>query len=294
MHAGEVATSVALARRLVARQFPRWAGLPLAPVPSAGTDNAIYRLGDALAVRLPRIDWAIGQAEKEQRWLPRLSPWLPLRLPEVVALGAPDLGYPWPWAVYRWLEGENATAAGVDQPLAAVDMAHFLRALQRIDPTGGPLAVDHGLRGAPLAGRDAAVRQALAALADEIDTAAATAVWEEALRAAVWDGAPVWFHGDLLPGNVLVSGGRPSAVIDWSGAGVGDPACDLLIAWSLFSGQSRAAFRAALGVDEATWARGRGQALAQAAIFIPYYRHTNPVGVASARRALAAVLAGDP
>lgn len=287
MHDGEVETSAALVRRLLMRQFPRWAGLPIAAVPSAGTDHAIYRLGADLSVRLPRIDWAVGQAAKERQWLPRFAPFLPLRLPEALAQGEPDEGYPWPWAIYRWLEGENATTAAVDQPAAAGEMARFLTALQQIDPTGGPPAGGHGLRGAPLAGRDAAVRQAIAALEGTIDTAAATAVWEEALRAAEWDRAPVWFHGDLLSGNVLVRDGRLSAVIDWGGAGVGDPACDLMIAWSLFSG----AGRAALGVDDATWARGRGQALAQAVIFIPYYVHTNPVGVASARRALSALLA---
>ena len=292
MHQDEVDTSAALVGRLLAEQFPQWADLPITPVPSAGTDNALYRLGDALAVRLPRIHWAVGQVDKEATWLPRLGPALPLAVPAVLAHGAPGAGYPYPWAVYRWLGGANAAEAPpADMSQAALDLAHFLLALQRLDTTGGPAALDHGLRGAPLAGRDADTRQAIAALGDTMDAAAATAVWEEALRAREWHRPPVWFHGDLLPGNLLVADGRLSAVIDWNGLGVGDPACDLVIAWALFAGESRAAFRAALGVDDATWARGRGHALSQALIFIPYYRHTNPLGVAYHRRTLAAVLA---
>jgi aminoglycoside phosphotransferase (APT) family kinase protein len=206
--------------------------------------------------------------------------------------GEPGAGYPYPWSVYRWLDGHNAAQEPpADLNQAGVELAQFLLALQSIDPTGGPPAAEHGLRGAPLSGRDAATRQAIDNLEDMIDAGAATAVWEAALRAGEWRHLPVWFHGDLLPGNLLVSGGRLSAVIDWGGLGVGDPACDLVIAWALFSGASRAAFRAALGVDDATWVRGRGHALSQALIFIPYYRHTNPLGVAYHRRTLDAVLA---
>ncbi|MBK7218788.1 MAG: aminoglycoside phosphotransferase family protein [Candidatus Promineofilum sp.] len=292
MHLDEVDTSAALVGRLLAEQFPQWANLPITPVPSAGTDNALYRLGDDLAVRLPRIHWAVGQAAKEDHWLPRLAPALPLAVPTVLAHGAPGAGYPYPWAVYRWLGGANAAEQPpADMRRAALDLARFLLALQRLDTSGGPAAIDHGLRGAPLAGRDAATRQAIAALDGAIDANAATAVWEEALRAGEWDRPPRWFHGDLLPGNLLVAGGRLSAVIDWNGLGVGDPACDLVIAWALFAGESRAAFRVALGVDDAMWARGRGHALSQALIFIPYYRHTNPLGVAYHRRTLDAVLA---
>lgn len=292
MHADEVATDVTLVRRLLAKQLPQWADLPLAPVPSAGTDNALYRLGDDLAVRLPRIHWAVGQVDKEREWLPRLAPALPLAVPTLLARGVPGAGYPYPWAVYRWLDGQNAAQSPpADMSRAAVELAHFLLALQAIDTRDGPLAAEHGLRGVPLAGRDAATRQAIADLRGMIDSHAATAVWEDALRAAEWQRPPVWFHGDMLPGNLLVADGRLRAVIDWGGLGVGDPAPDLMIAWSLFAGDSRAAFRAALGIDDATWARGRGHALSQAAIFIPYYLDTNPEGVANARRAFDNVLA---
>jgi aminoglycoside phosphotransferase (APT) family kinase protein len=291
MHADEVHTDASLVAQLLAEQFPQWADLPIAPVPSAGTDNALYRLGDELAVRLPRIHWAVAQVDKEREWLPRLGPLLPLRVPSILVRGEPGAGYPYPWSVYRWLDGHSALhEQPPDLRQAATDLARFILALQHIDTAGGPPAAAHNLRGAPLAQRDAATREAIASLHRLIDVDAATAVWEDALRAAECDGPPAWFHGDLLPGNLLLTGGRLSAVIDWSGLGVGDPACDLMSAWALFSGDSRDVFRAALEVDDATWARGRGQALSQAVIFIPYYWRTNPVGVAGARRALDAVL----
>jgi aminoglycoside phosphotransferase (APT) family kinase protein len=291
MHENEVQTDTQLVGRLLAAQFPQWASLPLAPVPSAGTDNALYRLGSDMVVRLPRIDWAAGQAEKEGRWLPRLAPHLPLTIPELLAMGKPDAGYPWPWSVYRWLPGENATLARLNDPgQAAVQMARFITTLWQVDATDGPPAAEHNLRGAPLALRDEPTRKSIAALEGVIDTGRATAVWDAALEAPDWEREPVWFHGDLLSGNVLVEQGRLSAVIDFGGLAVGDPACDLMIAWSLFSGASREVFRVETAVDEATWLRGRGCALSQAVIFIPYYWHTNATGVKNARRMIAELL----
>lgn len=292
MHADEVNTDGTLVRRLLVAQFPQWAGLSIEPVPSAGTDNAIYRLGEGMVVRLPRIHWAVSQVEKEHHWLPRLAPHLPLALPVPLAMGAPGEGYPYHWSIYKWFSGESATFDRLADPCqAAIHVAQFITALQRIDTAGGPLATDPNSRGVPLARRDAFTRQAIAALDGIIDADAALAAWEAALQAPEWGRAPVWFHGDLLPGNLLVEGGRISAVIDFSGLGVGDPACDLMIAWALFSGKSREVFRKALAVDGAAWARGRGHALSQALIFIPYYLETNPVGVHNARRTLAEVLA---
>jgi aminoglycoside phosphotransferase (APT) family kinase protein len=288
MHADEVDTDASLVRRLLKGQFPQWADLPIQRIESAGTDNAIYRLGDDMAVRLPRIHWAIEQVDKEHRWLPRIAPLLPLAIPDPLAKGAPGEGYPWDWSIQRWLEGENATVeAPADLRQAATGLAKFIIALQRIDPTGGPPAG----RGVPLVLRDAAMRAAIAEVRGLLDADAVTAAWEAALEAPEWDRPPVWVHGDLLPGNLLVERGRLSAVIDFGGLGVGDPACDLMIAWSLFSGESREVFRAALGVDNATWVRGRGHALSQAIIFIPYYLDTNPAGVRIARRVVDEVLA---
>ena len=292
MHADEVATDAALVRRLLAAQLPHWAELPIEPVPSAGTDHALYRLGDEMVVRLPRRPSATAQVDKEQRWLPRLAPLLPLAIPLPLAQGEPGAGYPWRWSVYRWLAGENATRECLaDLGRAATDLAQFVGALQRIDPSEGPRpGTDNFWRGAPLATLDARTRGAMEALAGSIDGDAAKAAWEAALETPAWPLAPVWTHGDLQAGNLLAVGGRLSAVIDFGCLAVGDPACDLIVAWGFFSGESREVFRATLGVDDATWARGRGWALYAALINLPYYRDTNPALVRSSRRMLDAVL----
>jgi len=291
MHENEIETDESLVQRLLSAQFPQWADLPIVPVPSAGTDNALYRLGDDLAVRLPRIDWAIGQVEKEHKWMPKLAPSLPLAIPIPLEKGQPGEGYPWEWSIYKWHQGKNATLDQIADPIqAAVDLAEFILALQEIDTTSGPDAIEHKLRGVPLVMRDIDTRDAIASMNGMIDFETAIAVWKTALEAPAWDRSPVWFHGDLLPGNLLFENGHLSAVIDFGGLGVGDPACDLMIAWGLFSGESREIFRSVLAVDDATWARGRGQALSQAVIFIPYYLNTNPVGVDNARRMIDEVL----
>jgi aminoglycoside phosphotransferase (APT) family kinase protein len=247
----------ALVGRLVETQFPHWAGLPLRLVEPGGSDHVIHRLGDELAVRLPRHAGAIGQAEKEHRWLPRLAAHLPLAVPEPVAVGRPGFGYPWPWAVCRWLDGDVATVAALAASReTAVALAGFLTALQRF-----PLRDAPGGDGRGLADRDGATRTAIARVAGVFDAAALTSLWGAALSAPGWDRPPVWFHGDFHTGNILTVNGRVSAVIDFGGLGVGDPARDLIIAYTLMWGPSRAVFRAALGVDDATWARGRGWAL---------------------------------
>jgi aminoglycoside phosphotransferase (APT) family kinase protein len=288
MHADEVATDVPLVRRLLAAQFPQWAALPIARVPSSGTDNALYRLGDDMVVRLPRIDWAAGGVDKDFRWTPVLARLLPVEIPVPLAKGRPGQGYPWEWGVYPWLEGENPTVDRIADPDAlAREVARFVEALHRIDPAGGPPAG----RGVPLAMRDEPTRTALAALRGTIDTDAATAAWDAALRTPAWPGPSVWVHGDLSPGNLLLQGGRLTAVIDFAGVGVGDPACDLIVAWNLLPADARPVFRAELGVDDATWARGRGWALSVALIQLPYYKETNPVLAANARHVIREVLA---
>lgn len=291
MHPDEVETDAVLVRRLLTAQFPRWASLPVARVESYGTDNALYRLGDELVVRLPRIGWAARQVEKDWRWLPQLAPHLPLLIPVPLAVGEAAEGYPWRWGVYPWIEGDEAAPSRLRSlSEAAVDLADFVLALQRIDASevseGEP---NH--RGTALAPRDARAREAITALTGEVDARAVTAAWESALAAPAWSRPPVWFHGDLGSGNLLVREGRLSAVIDFGLLNVGDPACDLIVAWELFDEESREVYRAALGVDEATWLRGRGWALLTALQAIPYYRDTNPVIVASAWRRIHAVVA---
>ena len=293
MHVDEVDTNVSLVVRLLTTQFPQWANLPIELVHSAGTDNALYRLGDDMVARLPRSPRATEQVDKEQKWLPRLAPLLPLNIPVPLAKGKPGEGYPWHWSVYRWLEGEDATTEPIADPRqAATDLAQFIAALQQIEATGGPPPGPHNFyRGVPLAMRDQQTRAAIAALHDVLDTDEVTAAWDAAIEVPAWDGAPVWLHGDLQPGNLLVQQGRLSAVIDFGGLGVGDPACDVMAAWLLLSAENRAVFRAALQVDDATWARGRGWALSFGLIALPYYQTTNPVLAGIGRRAIDEALA---
>ncbi len=265
--ADEVDIDMSLLSRLIVAQFPQWAGLPIRPVELSGWDNRTFHLGDHMTVRLPSAARYAQQVEKEYQWLPRLAPHLPLAIPVPLAMGIPAAGYPWNWSVYRWLEGENTTLERVvDLREFATTLAQFLTALQKIEAIGGPPPGQRNFfRGGPLATYDGEVRQAAAVLDDKIDTGAVIAVWEAAL-AATWRGSPVWFHGDVSAGNLLVKDGRLSAVIDFGCFGVGDPACDLSVAWTLFEGESREAFRAALHVDEATWARGCGWTLWKALI----------------------------
>jgi aminoglycoside phosphotransferase (APT) family kinase protein len=286
LHADEVDVDEQLVRSLLTDQFPEWAHLPLRRTASTGTDNAIYRLGDRMGVRVPRIHWAVHQIDMEYRWLGRLAPRLPVAVPEPLAKGAPGNDYPYPWLVYGWLEGEDALEAEVvEWNQLARDVAGFVVALEQIDPTDGPPARS---RGGPLAPHDKdarrAIRQLDAALVDR-----AMAIWEEALLAGPWTAPPVWVHGDLYPGNVVVSEGRLRGVIDWSGAGVGDPACDAMFAWSL-PPDARAEYLTALEIDDATRARARAWVVEQAAMFIPYYAETIPLGVEAAKRRLDAVL----
>jgi aminoglycoside phosphotransferase (APT) family kinase protein len=280
-----------LVARLVAEQFPRWAGLPIVPVPESGWDNRTFRLGDRLTARLPTAEWYVAAVEKEHTWLPRLAPRLPLPIPAPVALGSPGAGYPWPWSVRRWIDGRPAAVGRIAEPVAfARDLAGFLVALWGVDAACGPAAGAHSFhRGGAPAVYDEETRAALDALGSQVDRPAATRMWDRAL-ASTWGGAPAWFHGDVAEGNLLVDGaGRLSAVIDFGTSGVGDPACDLVIAWTLFDGASRAAFVEGVGQDAATWARARGWALWKALITVAA-PDAAPRHVAGARRTLARLL----
>jgi len=277
-------------------QFPEWAGLRIEPVPSAGTDNVLFRLGRELVVRLPRDSRAAKALAKERLWLPQLAPHLPLAVPLPLADGNPGEGYSFVWSVYRWLSGVDATRERVaDKRDLADGLARFLTALQRIDATGGPAPGEHNVfRGEPLARRDAATRSAIAALCDSIDVDVATSFWESALRAPAWEGAPVWVHGDLDRRNLLLEHGRLTAVLDWGCLGVGDPACDVAVAWTVLSQETRDAFRGALSIDDATWGRAHGWALSHAVgALSTFTADTNPTLLVEGRLWLDEVL-GDP
>jgi aminoglycoside phosphotransferase (APT) family kinase protein len=291
---GLPAIDVDLARRLVDTQFPQWAGLSLELLDPAGSDHVIYRLGKELAVRLPRHPGAIGQARKEFEWLPRLAPCLPLAIPVPLAVGEPAIGYPWPWSVSRWLDGEVATAEGLaDSPEAAVQLGEFLTALHRFAPGEIPaLTTRDDLRKRPLAERNQPTRAAIAAVDGVFDATALTRLWDEALSAPGWDRPPVWVHGDFHTGNLLTAGGHVSAVIDWGGLAISDPACDLTVAFTLMSARSRAAFRATLDMDDATWTRGRGWALATGLNAYTSYAAVSPRVAAQTTRQITEALSG--
>lgn len=291
---GSASLDEPLVRRLLAEQFPAYATLSLAPVASTGTDHAIFRLGEDMAVRLPKVEWAAAQAAKEQAWLPSLAPRLPLPVTVPVAAGRAGEGYPWPWSICRWLPGATVGLSDpVDDPGFAAELAGFVAALQALPTQGGPSPGAHNFgRGAPLASRDARTRAAIAELAGETDAAALLAIWTAALCAPAAQ-RPRWIHGDLQGGNLIAERGRLTGVIDFGGLGVGDPACDLIPAWNLFSRPARAAFRERLAPDAAAWTRGRGWALSTSAIWLQSYRDAKPADAPAFRRALADLLAEE-
>jgi aminoglycoside phosphotransferase (APT) family kinase protein len=291
MHDDEVDINSDLVRRLVTSQFPALADLPITEFSSTGTVNAIYRIGEDLCARLPRVErWARG-LQKELKWLPYLTPGLTLRVPEPIRPGQPTPDYPFTWAIFRWINGQTYAEGRIDdERQAAADLAQFVAELRR---TELPAVIDDDT---PLGGRlplielDADTRKWISGAAGIIDVQAAIAAWERSLQAPAWDGTYVWIHGDLLPPNLLVDGGRLRAVIDFGGSGLGDPATDLNPAWSVFSHAGRTAFRTILDVDNDTWRRGRGIALTQALGLIPYYAVTNPGLAALGRRMLREIL----
>lgn len=267
MNTSKIAVDADLVKRLISSQFLEFVGLEIKPVELGGWDNYTFHLGDQMSVRLPSAQCYADKVLKEQEWLPKLAPFLPLPIPMPLAMGKPDCGYPWNWSIYSWLEGEAASIAKISNMAQfAHDLGHFLSELQAIDLKGGPEVGPHNFyRGGSLAVYDDQTRQAIKILEDKIDVVSATNIWNEAM-ASVWKKDPVFVHGDVASGNLLVKNGRLSAVIDFGGLGVGDPACDLAIAWTFFKSESRIEFIKTLGLDSETVARGRGWALWKALI----------------------------
>jgi aminoglycoside phosphotransferase (APT) family kinase protein len=260
---------VGLVKRLIKKQFPQWRHAQIIPVVDGGWDNRMFHLGDTMLVRLPSASGYVPQVEKEHTWLPILAPQLPLLIPHPVAKGKPHEEFPWAWSIYYWLEGETASRETISNFNAfAGDLAAFLNALERADTEDAPLAGAHcWFRGCSLHTYHEETYQALSILNDSINTDLARAVWDNALESE-WQHAPVWFHGDVSPGNLLVTDGKLCAVIDFGCSGIGDPACDLAIAWTFLTPESRNVFRAQRHVDDQTWARGRGWALWKALIIL--------------------------
>lgn len=288
MHEGELEIDVGLVQSLVKNQFPQWADLPIAPVASMGTDNALFRLGDTMQVRLPRIHWAVDAIAKEYKWLPQIAPFVSTSITTPLHLGKPTAEYPYLWAVYNWLDGDNpepgSSACG---PQFAADVANFIKQMRQVTLPDSPQTP----RGAPLSTRDEPTRAALKQLEGMIDVKTAARIWEETLEIPYWDKPPVWVHGDLLPGNMLIKDGHLSGVIDFSCMGLGDPAADLILAWNLLDTRTRGIFRDLLQVDDHMWLRGRGRALSHALVIIPYYKDTNPQLTAIAQYTLGEIFA---
>jgi aminoglycoside phosphotransferase (APT) family kinase protein len=288
MHADEIDISLDLVARLISQQFPQWAARPLRRVASTGTVNALFRLGPDLVVRLCRVPWAAGDHAKEQRWLQQLAPYLPVAIPAPVAVGQPTDEYPWIWSILRWQPGTNPVPGRLTAPddLAA-DLAAFVLACRGIDIAEGPGAY----RGGPLTLLDEHTRVAIARLQGTIDADAATVIWNGALDTPSWDGPPTWVHADLLPGNILTVDGRLSAVIDFATVGIGDPACDLIVAWTVLPANVRPLFRSMVGCDDATWTRARARALSISLGGLHYYRGIEPTLAAQAQYAVDGILA---
>lgn len=292
MHVDEVDTDPSLVQRLIAGRFPEWADLPVEPVFPLGTDNANYRLGDDKLVRLPRQPGKVAALERELEVLPRLAASLPLAIPEPLGRGEPAEGFPFPWAVYTWLEGENVGVDEIRDPQgSAVELAELILAVRACDPTDAP----PGLRSGTLRALDGWVRDCVAKLDDRYDRAGILTGWYEALDLPAWEGPPTWCHCDLDLRNIVFLGGRPSAVLDWGGAGLGDPASDGAAAWKVLPAEARAAFWEALGAGDEEIARARGWTFMQCAGALSYYTpENNPALFHEAERWLTELLGSAP
>jgi aminoglycoside phosphotransferase (APT) family kinase protein len=259
--------NTALVKKLIKEQFPHWENENISPVEKSGWDNRTFHLGENLLVRLPSADHYISQVEKEQKWLPKLAEELALSIPKPVAQGVPSERFPRPWSVYEWIEGETLPQHNPENLNSiAYDLATFLNSLDLVNTKNAPLAGKHNFyRGCSLKFYENDVLKALSILGNQVDATVILELWEKATTHE-WTQAPVWVHGDMSIGNFLVRDGKLTAIIDFGSSAVGDPACDLVIAWTLFKGKSREIFKETRKADKHTWNRGRGWALWKALI----------------------------
>jgi aminoglycoside phosphotransferase (APT) family kinase protein len=286
MHSDELDIDVDLVARLVAKQFPAWADLSLTPIPP-GTVNAMFRLGGEKVVRLPRVHWWAADLDRELEILPRLNGHTSLRVPEPLGRGTPTSEFPFNWAIYGWIPGHPwSEETVVDRAQAAHHLADFVSGLRNLDASGAPVS----RRGESFRTQDLKTRDAIAALGGAVDGVSLTRLWVQALPLPDWSGEPVWVHGDLMPTNILADDAHLTGVIDFGLSGVGDPAIDMLPAWSVFERAERVIFRETLGPDEATWQRGRAWALSLALQIIPYYAKSAPHFADLGRRMLSRVV----
>ncbi|MCC2645613.1 MAG: hypothetical protein K0R94_1391 [Burkholderiales bacterium] len=280
-----------LVHNLITRQFPELKNLPIKAVAHQGCDNRTFRLGKELLVRLPSKQEYTFQVEKEQLWLPKLAIHLPYQIPIPIAQGQPDVDYPWKWSIYKWLKGESALLGEINNLESfAHDLADFMNAFQRIDTAGGPLpSTQNFYRGGALLNYDEETRKAISLLKDNVDQKAVLNLWEKAINTK-YAGRPVWVHGDISPGNILVADGALSAIIDFGQLAIGDPACDLTIAWTMFYSKSRDVFIQSINMEHDTWVRAKAWGLWKALIIAAGISEANAIEVQKEFRIIEEIL----
>ncbi|MGN6669939.1 MAG: aminoglycoside phosphotransferase family protein [Candidatus Nucleicultricaceae bacterium] len=253
-----------LARSLIKEQFPEYAHLNVTSVEKQGHDNRTYRLGDDMLIRLPTAESYALKVPKEQALLPQLAPHLTVRIPAPLKMGVASSTYPYPFSIYTWLQGTSLNLLTLDEaPLKtlALDLATFLKELQSIRDVEGPRPGQHNWwRGDHVSVYDKDARTQIAKLSGLIDSPKALTLWDDASKTR-WNKTPVWIHGDFAVGNILLHENKLSAVIDFGGMGVGDPASDLVLAWTFLKGEARQIFIKTMDLDDDTWLRAQAWAL---------------------------------
>lgn len=276
-----------LVKKLLEKNFPHWKDLNLQEVKHSGTDNIIYRLGNDKIVRFSKHSGVDKYIFEENSILKKINDIeLPLRVPSILGVGLPDKKYPNHWTVQSWVEGDGIKLNKLDLTKAAVDLASFLNCLRKVDVTG----IRTTYRGMSLKLRSKEVEKALTQVSDLYDVRTLSKIWEKCLQVKEWEHAPMFYHADLLPGNLLMKNNHLSAVIDFGMAGSGDPSIDLMPAWSLFDRERREIFRQSMRAEKEEWIRAKGWALSVALIIIPYYLNTNIELVAIAKQIIDEIL----
>ncbi|QTD56353.1 aminoglycoside phosphotransferase family protein [Parasphingorhabdus cellanae] len=280
-----------LVNKLIAQQFPKWSNLTLTQVIPGGWDHRTFRLGETLSVRLPSAECYAAQIEKEYYWLPILEDQMPVSIASPIALGVPTSDFPWPWSIFQWIEGNAATIQEISITKDFPDtLASFLIVLHKCPITDAPKPDSHNFfRGAHLSYYSKQIERVIDSLGKQIDQAAVRDLWSTAI-ASQWEQEPVWIHGDVAPGNLLLKSGKLTAVIDFGCCAIGDPSCDLTIAWTGLNKHSRRIFRDAIPLDEQTWERARGWAIWKA-LLVLNGNAQNKAGENSAEDVLRLVLA---
>ena len=282
-----------LASRLIADQFPEYAHLPITSVKKQGHDNRTYRLGDTMLIRMPTAGSYALKVSKEQELLPRIKPYLTVAIPEPIKMGHPSSYYPFHFSIYKWLQGSSANSLRIDESnleALALQLANFLKELQALKKIHGPAPDQHNWwRGDHVSVYDDGARKQIHALSGIIDKDKAIELWEQACKTR-WHKDPVWIHGDFASGNLIIKDGELSGVIDFGGMGVGDPACDLVIAWTLLHGKSRKLFKKTIELDDDTWVRAKAWALWKATYELCQIQDKNSHGAFTQKKIIEEVL----